>query len=152
MNAPPRSFVPCLIAVVLGLVTVGSPGVAQARITKVQITTIETPTFGGYSWPGVGQYEKIVGKAFGEVDPLDPKSAVIVDIDLAPRNARGNVEYSFDFCILKPDRKSTRLNSSHSQISYAVFCLKKKKKRKIDKNKKKKKKKKKKYILKKKIS
>src|SRR2546430_15999314 len=30
----------------------------------------------------------------------------------------------------KPDRKSTRLNSSHSQISYAVFCLKKKKKKK----------------------
>src|SRR2546427_2961511 len=30
------------------------------------------------------------------------------------------------------DRKSTRLNSSHSQISYAVFCLKKKKKQKID--------------------
>src|SRR5688572_31431003 len=29
------------------------------------------------------------------------------------------------------DRKSTRLNSSHSQISYAVFCLKKKKKNKI---------------------
>src|SRR2546427_5891912 len=30
---------------------------------------------------------------------------------------------------LSGDRKSTRLNSSHSQISYAVFCLKKKKKR-----------------------
>src|SRR2546427_11916194 len=30
---------------------------------------------------------------------------------------------------LAKDRKSTRLNSSHSQISYAVFCLKKKKKR-----------------------
>src|SRR2546427_9200401 len=29
----------------------------------------------------------------------------------------------------EPDRKSTRLNSSHSQISYAVFCLKKKKTR-----------------------
>src|SRR2546430_11530553 len=29
-------------------------------------------------------------------------------------------------CCLKPDRKSTRLNSSHSQISYAVFCLKNK--------------------------
>src|SRR2546430_13576794 len=29
--------------------------------------------------------------------------------------------------VLAPDRKSTRLNSSHSQISYAVFCLKKKK-------------------------
>src|SRR5205085_12248054 len=34
---------------------------------------------------------------------------------------------------LEIDRKSTRLNSSHSQISYAVFCLKKKKKNKINK-------------------
>src|SRR5688572_32135810 len=32
--------------------------------------------------------------------------------------------------VRKIDRKSTRLNSSHSQISYAVFCLKKKKKKK----------------------
>src|SRR5438034_4642457 len=35
------------------------------------------------------------------------------------------------------DRKSTRLNSSHTVISYAVFCLKKKKKKKTEKNKKK---------------
>src|SRR5688572_31936629 len=41
---------------------------------------------------------------------------------------------------LNVDRKSTRLNSSHSQISYAVFCLKKKKKTKKNKKKKKKKK------------
>jgi hypothetical protein len=74
----------------------------HAHITRVQITTRESPTFGGYSWPGVGQYEKIVGKAFGEVDPTDPKNSVIVDILLAPRNARGRVEYSFDFYILKP--------------------------------------------------
>src|SRR2546430_13631171 len=33
--------------------------------------------------------------------------------------------------VLFADRKSTRLNSSHSQISYAVFCLKKKKKKNI---------------------
>src|SRR5688572_31637886 len=36
--------------------------------------------------------------------------------------------------VQRPDRKSTRLNSSHSQISYAVFCLKKKKKKKKKKN------------------
>src|SRR5206468_10432741 len=35
----------------------------------------------------------------------------------------------------RPDRKSTRLNSSHDQISYAVFCLKKKKKKKTQKTK-----------------
>src|SRR2546427_3636480 len=34
---------------------------------------------------------------------------------------------SFSWLVLRLDRKSTRLNSSHSQISYAVFCLKKKK-------------------------
>src|SRR5438270_2520073 len=34
----------------------------------------------------------------------------------------------FSFAVVSGDRKSTRLNSSHSQISYAVFCLKKKKK------------------------
>src|SRR5688572_31866917 len=34
-------------------------------------------------------------------------------------------------CGARADRKSTRLNSSHSQISYAVFCLKKKKKIKL---------------------
>ena len=75
---------------------------AEARVKKIQVTTKESPTFGGYSWPGVGQYEKIAGKAFGELDPKDPKNAVIVDLQLAPRNASGNVEYSFDFYILKP--------------------------------------------------
>src|SRR5688572_32707678 len=35
----------------------------------------------------------------------------------------------FDAALICKDRKSTRLNSSHSQISYAVFCLKKKKKK-----------------------
>src|SRR5436309_9671550 len=42
-----------------------------------------------------------------------------------PENARG----------LRLDRKSTRLNSSHVKISYAVFCLKKKKKKKTNKRK-----------------
>src|SRR2546427_8512887 len=37
----------------------------------------------------------------------------------------GHPEISYDLRLA--DRKSTRLNSSHSQISYAVFCLKKKK-------------------------
>jgi hypothetical protein len=87
-------------AVVVGIL-VAAPS-ADAHITKIQITTKESPTFGGYAWPGVGPYEKIVGRAFGEVDPNDPKNAVIVDIRFAPRNSRGHVEYSFDFYILKP--------------------------------------------------
>ena len=75
---------------------------ADARVTKIQITSKQSPTFGGYSFEGVGSYERIVGKAFGELDPKDPKNAVIVDIGLAPKNAGGKVEYAFDFYILKP--------------------------------------------------
>src|SRR2546430_11574309 len=39
------------------------------------------------------------------------------------------LDHGSDVCDVRGDRKSTRLNSSHSQISYAVFCLKKKKKK-----------------------
>src|SRR5213594_1142753 len=102
MNARTRSTVSCLLAILALLAVCGSPGTADARIVRIQVTATESPTFGGYSWPGVGQYEKVVGKAFGEVDPFDTKNAVIVDIQLAPRNAGGKVEYSFDFYILKP--------------------------------------------------
>src|SRR5262245_24945625 len=77
---------------------------AEARITRIEIdpALTQSPTFGGYAWPGVGQYERLAGKAYGEVDPHDRQNRDIVDIELAPRNARGNVEYSFDFYILKP--------------------------------------------------
>ena len=99
-----RQRVPRLAPLPLALTVAGAllcVTSAQARITEVKITT-RTTAFGGYSWPGVGQYEVISGKAFGEVNPLDAKNAVIVDVALAPRNARGNVEYSFDFYMLKP--------------------------------------------------
>src|SRR5947199_7268914 len=43
------------------------------------------------------------------------------------RKRRGGAAESFDEPLSGPDRKSTRLNSSHLGISYAVFCLKKKK-------------------------
>jgi len=95
----------CLRACIATAAAVGALSTAcavDARITRIEIAQTESPTFGGYSWPGVGTYDKLVGKAFGEIDPNDPKNAVIVDLALAPRNAAGNVEYSFDFYVLKP--------------------------------------------------
>src|SRR5689334_24188608 len=44
-----------------------------------------------------------------------------------PRMGKLAVDVLADLDVLEQDRKSTRLNSSHSSISYAVFCLKKKK-------------------------
>src|SRR5689334_24403753 len=49
---------------------------------------------------------------------------------LAPHLTLGNAPELIALAARKRDRKSTRLNSSHSSISYAVFCLKKKKKKK----------------------
>src|SRR2546427_8673784 len=51
--------------------------------------------------------------------------AQMVSVDEKWLKIRGRWQYWF--VVLDVDRKSTRLNSSHSQISYAVFCLKKKK-------------------------
>src|SRR2546427_2727771 len=58
-----------------------------------------------------------------EVSLEGEAAAVVSDDDVHPAVARGQRHAHRG-----GDRKSTRLNSSHSQISYAVFCLKKKKK------------------------
>src|SRR5688572_32707021 len=60
------------------------------------------------------------------------RSSPQVGRQLVPRRRQGAVELAghspHKHRAANQDRKSTRLNSSHSQISYAVFCLKKKKK------------------------
>jgi len=58
--------------------------------------------FGGHSFAGVGQYEFITGIATGEVNPNNPQNGIITDIELAPRNTRGNVVYQHNFYILQP--------------------------------------------------
>src|SRR3712207_8441639 len=60
--------------------------------------------------------------------PLRARRAV-VRLDLRRPSVRRAVQRQHHRAV---DRKSTRLNSSHANISYAVFCLKKKKKRKHD--------------------
>ena len=83
----------------IALAGLGDP--ADARITQIQINS-RALAFGGASFGSVGQYETLRGVAFGEVDPNDPLNEVITDIKLAPRNARGMVEYNMDFWINKP--------------------------------------------------
>jgi hypothetical protein len=89
------------LALVALLIAVASRP-AEARITKIVITALQSPTFAGTSFGTVGTYEKLAGVAYGEVDPTDARNAGIVDIALAPQNAGGMVEYSMDIFILKP--------------------------------------------------
>ncbi len=51
---------------------------------------------------GRAAYERVDGLFFGEIDPKAPANAIITDLALAPRNARGMVEYSASFAIARP--------------------------------------------------
>ena len=75
--------------------------VVLAGITKIEISS-QTPFAGGKSFGATGPYVRVKGRFFGELDPTHPANRGIVDIRSAPRNARGKVEYSADFDILRP--------------------------------------------------
>ena len=88
-----------------------------------------TIAFGGFDFPGVGKYVKLIGVAYAEVDPADPRNAVITDINLAApqpaglvnnipqpgKTASGKVGYTAQF--LHPEagescQRSTRRSSA----------------------------------------
>ena len=75
--------------------------VAEARVTRIEITRHQLFAE-GQEFGSAGSYEKLVGRFYGELDPAAVLNSGIVDLDKAPRNARGMVEYSSDFYILKP--------------------------------------------------
>src|SRR5271155_1603015 len=74
----------------------------DARITRIVIDHQESPAYEGQSFGEAGRYERLTGHAYGELDPKDPLNAIITDLQLAPRNARGMVEYSATFLLVKP--------------------------------------------------
>ena len=90
-----------LILAVMALV-LASPARGHAEVKKIVIEKKVSPAFDGRTFGSAGQYETLAGRAFGELDPNDRRNAVITDIKLAPRNARGMVEYISTFFLVKP--------------------------------------------------
>src|SRR6059036_3857170 len=74
----------------------------DARVSRIVIEQRESPAFRGQSFGKAGQYEILSGRFYGELDPKDPHNSIINDIQFAPRNARGMVEYSATFSLAKP--------------------------------------------------
>jgi hypothetical protein len=70
-------------------------------IVEIKVDAVE-PFAEGQGFGEAGSYLRIKGVAKGEIDPAAPENKVIVDLDKAPRNARGMVEYETDFFILRP--------------------------------------------------
>ena len=77
--------------------------VTEAKVVRIEILRVERvdpPATGPQS--ATPPYERLSGKFYGELDPTDPKNALITDITLAPKNARGKVEYVGTFTLMRP--------------------------------------------------
>jgi Alpha/beta hydrolase domain len=83
----------------LGLVF--APSVALAQVTTIEITSRE-PIANSQAFGKAGPYELIRGRIHGEIDPKDRRNQIIQDIELAPRNKDGKVEYVATFALAKP--------------------------------------------------
>jgi hypothetical protein len=82
---------------------------ARSEVTRFEILSREAGALGGRTFGPRGAAEKITARATIALDPADPRNAVIVDIDRAPRNAGGLVEAVTDVTILRPAQPSGTL-------------------------------------------
>src|ERR1700746_2436393 len=90
-----------LFAAIVCLVTLAVVQPGQARVVRFVVEQTR-PFAGGMSFGDVGPYQRLDGTAYMEVDPHDPLNAVVVNLHRAPRNAKGMVEFTAPFFILKP--------------------------------------------------
>lgn len=88
------------LATVMAILASAAP--LDARITRIVIEHRDSPAYQGRFFGETGQYERLTGHAYGELDPKDPVNVIITDISLAPRNANGMVEYVATFSLAKP--------------------------------------------------
>jgi alpha/beta hydrolase family protein len=70
---------------------------------RIELKVVERTSFAnGESFDGSGAYERIAGRAHFAVDPTSKAQTGVVDIDKAARDARGLVQFTADFLLLKP--------------------------------------------------
>jgi hypothetical protein len=91
-------------------------GFLEARVTRVVVEKRESPALDGKAFGRAGPYEILSGHFFGEIDPKDPHNSIIMDLQFAPRNARGMVEYSATFALSKP----VDMSRSNGVLYYSV--------------------------------
>ncbi len=76
-------------------------GSASAKVIHIRIERRE-PFADGARFGQTGAYESIAGRLFFEVDPENAANEWITDLDLAPRNGNGRVDFWADFFLLQP--------------------------------------------------
>jgi hypothetical protein len=91
----------CMILTVL----IAAGATANAEVSRIEITS-RSDVLGGKNWGTRGPYEKLSGTVTFAVDPKNPFDKSIPNIDKAPRDAQGKVEFSSDITILAPKDRS----------------------------------------------
>ena len=82
---------------------------ASATVTEFNIIAVE-PFADGATFGNTGSYERVRGTFKGELDPADARNKVIVNLDKAPRNAAGRIEYEADF-FMRSEEHTSELQS-----------------------------------------
>jgi hypothetical protein len=83
---------------------------------RIEIKERLSPVFDGRTFGSVGTYECLSGIAYGALDPTHELNAGIVNLDKAPRNAAGLVEYQSAFSLMRP----TDLHRGNGWLLYDV--------------------------------
>ena len=91
-----RSFSACAMLMVAPV-----PIALRAEVARVEISRRQD-VLGGKAFGTVGAYEKLAGKVYYAVAPENPHNRIIADLDKAPRNSQGKVEFSADVFIMRP--------------------------------------------------
>src|SRR5437867_5644133 len=73
----------------------------SAEVVRIEVQS-RSDLVGDQAVGLAGPYEKLSGKIFFAVDPAAAANRIVTDLDKAPRNARGKVEFSSDFFLIKP--------------------------------------------------
>lgn len=72
----------------------------NAEVVRIEVTS--RTDLAGKTFGNAGVYEKLIGKIYFAVDPNNSANKIIADIDKAPKNSAGKVEFSSDFYMIKP--------------------------------------------------
>lgn len=98
-TTPPKTLRALCFAVFVFLLAPAPP--ACAAMTRIEIEK-RIPFAEGRAFEGIGPYERLIGRVHFAVDPAHERNSGIIDLELAPRNRDGLVEFSADLEILAP--------------------------------------------------
>ena len=88
-----------ILKTMLCVVLVAAP--VGAEVVRIEVKS-RADVLAGQSFGTAGVYEKLSGRIHFAVDPRNAANQIIADIDKAPKNSAGKVEFSSDFYLIKP--------------------------------------------------